>query len=107
MTVMCFLRHLGRSVSDYIHLNPARAGLLRKHSGLESFAWSSFPAFIASDRQMDPWLRRGRVFASHDLPDEGSESCRCYAKYMAFKIKALSAEESAAELEAGWKWAIE
>ena len=37
-----------RTVCDYIHLNPVRAGLLIADDALESFVWSSFPVHAAS-----------------------------------------------------------
>ncbi|MGO8697555.1 MAG: transposase [Limisphaerales bacterium] len=32
-----------RTVCDYVHLNPVRAGLLRPEEPLEEFIWSSYP----------------------------------------------------------------
>jgi Transposase and inactivated derivatives len=62
------------TVSTYIHLNPARAGLLTAVKGrLADYPWSSFPRFVRESK-LPEWLVRDRVFASHDLPDEGSGS---------------------------------
>jgi putative transposase len=63
-------------VSDYIHLNPVRAGLLDAGKPeLSSYRWSSFPQFAGSAR-LPSWLRRERVFGNLDLPDEGAGSRR-------------------------------
>jgi putative transposase len=37
-----------QKVSDYIHLNPAAAGLLQSRESpvLDSYAWSSYPSFL-------------------------------------------------------------
>lgn len=43
-----------RTVSDYIHLNPARAGLVRKR--LLDYRWSSFPALVGVPRKRPRWL---------------------------------------------------
>ena len=91
-----------RVVSDYIHLNPVRAGLLQADEGLESYLWSSFPAFISSGKWPYDWLKRERVFGSHDLPDTGRRSCRLYSQMTSLKVKALRDEESAAVLEQDW-----
>lgn len=75
-----------RTLSTYIHLNPARAGLLQpKQPVLASYAWSSFSRFV-QDAVLPEWLVRGRVFASHGLPDEGWGSRRRYAALMARRV---------------------
>jgi len=89
-----------RVVSDYIHLNPARAGLLRADEGLDTYAWSSFPAFIASSSLPFSWLVRARVFACHHLAREGTVSRKRYAKYMSMRVKELA---DSAELTDEWK----
>ena len=43
-----------RTVSDYIHLNPARAGLVRER--LLNYRWSSFPALVGAPRKRPRWL---------------------------------------------------
>ena len=72
-----------RLASQYIHLNPVRAGLLAAGKpDLISYAWSSFPLFVK--RAVLPrWLRRERVFGSVELPDEGAGSRRRYRAWMA------------------------
>ena len=37
-----------KSVGDYVHLNPVRAGLLRPEQPLETFRWSSYPLYLGS-----------------------------------------------------------
>lgn len=54
-----------RVVSDYIHLNPARAGLVNASSpSLKSYAWSSFPAMCSGKRQ-PIWLKGGEILMRH------------------------------------------
>lgn len=45
-----------RTASDYIHLNPVRAGLLGEEEWLSSYRWSSFPALIGNPRKRPVWL---------------------------------------------------
>lgn len=92
-----------RVVSDYIHLNPARAGLLHADGVLESYEWSSYPAFTASRALPFPWLARARVFSCHDLAGEGKVSRRRYAKYMGLKVKELEECADTSELTEQWK----
>jgi putative transposase len=39
-----------RTASDYIHLNPVRAGLLAEEESLIKYRWSSFPALVKGTR---------------------------------------------------------
>ena len=34
-----------KTVCDYVHLNPVRAGLVRKGQGMEKYRWSSYPLY--------------------------------------------------------------
>ena len=46
-----------RTVGDYIHLNPVRAGLLAQDAKLTSYPWSSFPFHVNPPRKRPPWLK--------------------------------------------------
>jgi REP element-mobilizing transposase RayT len=76
-----------RVASDYIHLNPARAGLLAEdRPNLRTYRWSSFVRFVGR-RELPGWLPRARVFGCHDLPDEGARSRRFYEAYMGQRVR--------------------
>ena len=50
------------TVSTYIHLNPARAGLIRSgEKKLKRYRWSSYPWYLTAGREGVEWLERGRV----------------------------------------------
>jgi len=36
-----------KTVCDYVHLNPARAHLLKPKQPLADFCWSSYPLYLA------------------------------------------------------------
>lgn len=100
-----------RRISDYIHLNPARARLLSAgHPALERFEWSSFPAFIHAGG-LPPWLCRRRVFACHGWADEGAASRRKYKTLLHEKMRqTLGVGGRSEELDVwkkirrGWYW---
>src|SRR5580698_3473365 len=46
-----------KTVCDYVHLNPARAKLLRREEPLSAFEWSSYPRYLAAPSQRPVWLR--------------------------------------------------
>jgi hypothetical protein len=58
-----------RTVSSYIHLNPFRAKLcgVGYAQSLESFLWSSYPAYIGASTR-PKWLTCNRVYRTHALP---------------------------------------
>ena len=45
-----------KSVCDYVHLNPARAGLLKVEQRLSDFTWSSYPLYLAGPGRRPAWL---------------------------------------------------
>jgi len=88
------------AVSDYIHLNPARAGLLADEPlRLESYPWSSYPGFVQK-AELPEWLTRGMVFGALDLPDERSRARKRYAGWMEARVReALEREPTGKEQE--------
>ena len=55
-----------RKVADYIHLNPAAAGLLRKEDpDLKQYAWSSYTDYLKPPRQRPAWLLVDHVLDAH------------------------------------------
>lgn len=54
-----------RTVCDYVHLNPARAGLLRPDQKLRDFRWSSWPYYLKRPSQRPVWLRVDRLLGEH------------------------------------------
>lgn len=92
-----------RCVSDYVHLNPARAGMLDKTGpNLRHFPWSSFPRFIGQ-AALPPWLCREKVFRAHDLPDEGAGGRRRYAGLMARRVAEVNRGPSSEEWDEAWR----
>ena len=58
-------------VSTYIHLNPARAGLIRiGQEPLDSYRWSSYPLYARKSVARPGWLVTERVPGSHSLGPE-------------------------------------
>src|SRR5436305_1759006 len=50
-----------KTVCDYFHLNPTRAGLLGAGQPLTEFAWSSYRPYLKRSAR-PPWLRVDRLF---------------------------------------------
>lgn len=84
-----------RSVSDYIHLNPVRAGLLPEPDArLESFRWSSYPMLIGK-RVAPAWLETQRVLGMH------RNSLRTFEHYMRNRTAVVLQKDE--DLEEEWR----
>ena len=59
-----------KSVCDYVHLNPARANLVAVDAPLQSFAWSSWPAYLLAPSNRPAWLRVDRLLGAWGIPED-------------------------------------
>jgi REP element-mobilizing transposase RayT len=86
-------------VSTYIHLNPARAGLIRiGQEKLKSYRWSSYPWYLRRD--CPEWIRRGKVLGSLGLAETDAKG---YEAYMEGRVLELGIKAGRRELEEQWK----
>jgi len=90
-----------RVTADYIHLNPARAKLLRGEP-LTSYAWSSLPAYESG--RGPKWLVIERVLeAFHlDLKHRGRKAYVSYLQRRAEENGGDLSDEAMRELRKGW-----
>jgi len=56
-----------RAACDYVHLNPARAGMIGRLQPLESYAWSSYGEYLAPAATRPGWLRVDRLLGAHGV----------------------------------------
>ncbi|HLB34452.1 MAG TPA: hypothetical protein VJK54_09500, partial [Chthoniobacterales bacterium] len=61
--------HYLRIVCDYVHLNPARAHLIKEGELLQSYQWSSFNSYLSSPHKRPSWLRVDRLLGEHITKD--------------------------------------
>jgi REP element-mobilizing transposase RayT len=90
-----------RAVSDYVHLNPARARLVRPKAPLESFLWSSYGEYLKAPKERPFWLRVDRVLGEKGIPKDSAAGRRELARQMELRRRE---EESSdyAEIRRGW-----
>jgi REP element-mobilizing transposase RayT len=69
-------------VCDYVHLNPARAKLIAPGKRLESFRWSSYPAYLQSPRQRPKWLRADRLLGEKGVARDSAAGREQFARQM-------------------------
>ena len=88
-------------VSTYIHLNPARAGLIRAGSQrLKRYCWSSYPSYLNRAGKRPAWLRVERVLESLGL---GPADAKGYEAYIEGRVLELVTQAGRKELDGEWK----
>jgi putative transposase len=90
-----------KTVSDYVHLNPVRAGLLRAKESLGQYRWSSWPEYLKRPGKRWPWLRVDRLLGEYRIPKDSAAGRRRLEEAM----EARRAGESGVEykgLRRGW-----
>jgi REP element-mobilizing transposase RayT len=90
-----------KTVCDYVHLNPVRAGLLGPRQPLERFQWSSYPLYLGLPRQRPAWLRVDRLLGEWRIPKDSAAGRRALAQGLAGRrTEDLGAESR--RIERGW-----
>ena len=88
-------------VSTYIHLNPARAGLIRiGEQRLKRYRWSSYPWYLNRAGKKPKWLHRERVMGSVRLAEKDA---RGYEAYIEGRVLELGSKAGRKELDEQWK----
>jgi len=95
--------HYFRIAADYIHLNPARAGLAGgEHGPLVAYRWSSLRDYASG--KGPAWLQMDRVLRAFDLSQDG-RGRRAYVERVEARARADGGKFSAEVSEAmrrGW-----
>ena len=92
-------RHYIQFVSTYIHLNPARAGLIKPgRNKLKGCRWSSYPHYLCL--RCPAWLHRQSVLESFGLTEEKR---RGYEAYLEGRVLELGNKSRRRELEEQWQ----
>ena len=93
-----------RTACDYVHLNPVRAGLVQPGQPLESYLWSSYPAYLRS-RLRPEWLRTDRLFGDHGLDESRRGARREFARRLhTLRSETLNDQRA---LQHGWRFGAE
>jgi REP element-mobilizing transposase RayT len=90
-----------KTVCDYVHLNPARAKLLRSTEPLSAFPWSSYPQYLGAPGVRPEWLRVERLFGEWGIPKDSVAGRRIFEA----RMEARRGEKSNGEfkpIERGW-----
>lgn len=90
-----------RTVCEYVHLNAARAKLLRSDQALREYRWSSWPAYLRSPGKRPGWLRVDRVLGEMGIPRDSAAGRRELERVMEARREA-EAEASYQAIRRGW-----
>ena len=77
-----------KSVCDYVHLNPVRAGLLIAEQPLQSYRWSSYPLYLQEPPQRPNWLRVDRLLGEWGIPKDSPAGREQFAGQMEARRRA-------------------
>jgi putative transposase len=90
-----------KTVCDYVHLNPARAKLLKPQQKLAAYRWSSYRAYLKPPRSRPAWLRTNRVFGEHGIPQDSAAGRKEFARRM--ELRRWEGEpEQWKQVQRGW-----
>jgi REP-associated tyrosine transposase len=90
-----------RAVCDYVHLNPARAGLLSREQKLSAFPWSSYGQYLQRPAQRPGWLRIEPVFGEMRIPRDTAAARKEFERQMESRRREKHPEEWQ-RLRRGW-----
>ena len=90
------------TVSTYIHLNPARAGLLQQGQGPRTYRWSSLRGYLGGDRLRAEWMEVERVMGNLGLRDD-SRGRMAYGEYLQRRAGELRTKAGRKAFKEEWK----
>lgn len=91
-----------RTVCDYVHLNPVRAGLLKPEERLLAYPWSSFGYYLAAAPHRPQWMRVDRVLGEHGLQHDSPAVREEFERRMEARRLEPSDQEDVKALRRGW-----
>jgi putative transposase len=91
-----------RTVCDYVHLNPARAGLLKPDDLLQNYPWSSLPWYSAAPAHRPAWLRVDRLLGEHGFKEDTPQTRREFQAALQARHLPEADEEQFGQLRRGW-----
>src|SRR5882724_10597489 len=95
-----------RTVCDYVHLNPARAELLRNRERLQKYRWSSYPSYLQGRQKRKAWLRCDRLFGEHGPLKDSRRSRLEFARRTEHR-RVEPNDPSAQRIRRGWSFGAE
>ncbi|MEI6492202.1 MAG: transposase [Verrucomicrobiota bacterium] len=93
-----------RTVCDYVHLNPARAGLLQPEQTLSDYRWSSVPHYLAKPNKRPEWIETGRLLGELGLTEDNGRSRKEFSRLLEQRRNLGEDAEVIKNIRRGWKF---
>ncbi len=90
-------------VSNYIHLNPVRAGLVGWDEALRSYRWSSFPLYLLPESRRPEWLCVDRVLGELGGLKDNWRGRKAYQGYMEELVEGYHRVDRKKRFDEEWK----
>jgi len=91
-----------KTVCDYVHLNPVRAGVLRAGRPLESYPWSSYGQYLKAPAKRLCWLRADRLLGEWRIPKDSPAGRKQFALCLEERRRQESPKADWKSVERGW-----
>ena len=91
-----------KTVCDYVHLNPVRAGLLKSEDRLAAYPWSSLVWYAAAREHRPAWIRVDRLLGEHGIGEDTASGRQEFERRMELRRAAEGDEEALAPIRRGW-----
>ena len=91
-----------KSVCDYVHLNPVRAGLLKSEDRLVAYPWTSLVWYAAAREHRPAWIRVDRLLGEHGIGEDTAIGRQEFERRMELRRVAEEDEEALAPIRRGW-----
>jgi hypothetical protein len=93
-----------RTVCDYVHLNPARAGLMVPDQLLSVYPWSSFPLYLSAPKKRPEWLETRRLLGELGLGRDNRRSRKEFSRMLEERRNLGEDEETVKKIRRGWNF---
>ena len=91
-----------KTVCDYVHLNPVRAGMLKTEERLAAYPWSSLIWYAAALEHRPAWMRVDRLLGEHGIGEDGAAGRQQFEQRMELCRVAEEDEHALAPIRRGW-----
>jgi putative transposase len=91
-----------KTVCDYVHLNPLRAGLLKAGQPLQAYRWSSYGEYLKTAGRRSKWLRVDRLLGEWRIPKDSPAGRKQFARCMEQRRRQESPGAVWKAVERGW-----
>jgi REP-associated tyrosine transposase len=91
-----------KSVCDYVHLNPVRAGLVGARQPLESYVWSSYGQYLKAPGKRFCWVRVDRLLGEWGIPKDSAAGRRRFGQCLEHRRREENPKTDWKAVERGW-----